>query len=79
MFALAMYASNAHCFAKLIKNFWLSVSSKKTVQSKFKANVELCWNKWRLNLKVFIVTFLIMVLFSHLSNSSSLFFRFCVS
>ena len=72
MFALAMYASNAHCFAKL--NFIrLSVSCKKKL---FKANVELCWNKWRLNLRPLIVTFSEMVQLSHLSSSSSLFFPF---
>ena len=41
----------------------------------FKNNVKLCWNKSRLNLGIFIGNFLIMVLLSHLSNSSSLFFR----
>ena len=40
----------------------------------FKTNVKLCWNKLRLILGIFIVTFLIMVLLSHLRNSSSLFF-----
>ena len=40
----------------------------------FKTNVKMGWKKLRHILKVFIVTFLIMVQLSHLSNSSSLFF-----
>ena len=40
----------------------------------FKTNVMLCWNKLRLILGIFIVTFLIMVLLSHLRKYSSLFF-----
>ena len=35
----------------------------------FKTNVKMCWKKLRHIWKLFIVTFLIMVLLSHLSNS----------
>ena len=69
MFVLAMDASKAQCFDKL-QFFRLFVSCKKF----FKTNVKLCWNKLRLILGIFIVTFLIMVLLSHLRKSSSLFF-----
>ena len=52
VFALAMDASKAQCFHKL-QFFRFFVSCKKL----FKTNVKLCWNKWRLNLRLLIVTF----------------------